>query len=125
MSRPKTTASEDRSEERARTGASGRQGRRQIRRVTIELVGAVVAAAGAVWCWFSAQTIVTVAPILEGEPQTTSVAYSPPMLVLMLLLATVAGVLAVLGVTSLVTGGRVGSAAGTPATGPVSTSGPS
>ena len=58
-------------------------------------MAAVVAAAGAVWCWFGAQTTVTVAPILAGEPQTTSVAYSPPMLVLMLLLATVAGVLAV------------------------------
>jgi hypothetical protein len=63
------------------------------------VVAAVVAAAGAVWSWFSAQTIVTIAPILPGEPQTTAVAYSPPMLVLMLLLATVAGVLAVLGVT--------------------------
>jgi hypothetical protein len=74
---------------------------RKQRRVTIKLVGAAVAAAAAVWCWFGAQTIVTVAPILAGEPQTTSVAYSPPMLVLMLLLATVAGVLAVLGVTGL------------------------
>jgi len=73
----------------------------QKRRVTLMLVGAAVAAAAAVWCWFGAQTIVTVAPILDGEPQTTSVAYSPPMLVLMLLLATVAGVLAVLGVTGL------------------------
>ncbi len=98
---------------------------RKQRRVTIKLVGAVVAAAAAVWCWFGAQTIVTVAPILEGEPQTTSVAYSPPMLVLMLLLATVAGVLAVLGVTGLVTGGRVGSATGAPATDPISTNGPS
>ena len=62
---------------------------------------AVLAAAGAVWCWFGAQTIVTVAPILEGEPQTTSVAYSPPMLVLMLLLATVAGILAVDGTARL------------------------
>ena len=101
------------------------RGMSQKRRVTIELVGAVVAAAGAVWCWFGAQTIVTVAPILEGEPQTTSVAYSPPMLVLMLLLATVAGVLAVLGLTGLVTGGRAGSAAVAPATDPLSTSGPS
>ncbi len=75
--------------------------RSEKRRVTLMLVGAVLAAAAAVWCWFGAQTIVTVAPILEGEPQTTSVAYSPPMLVLMLLLATVAGVLAVLGVTGL------------------------
>ncbi len=109
MSRPKTTASEDRSEERARTGGptpagqgtSGSQGRRQKRRATTELVLAVLAAAGAVLSWFGAQATVTVAPILEGEPQTTSVVYSPPMLVLMLMLATVAGVLAVDGVARL------------------------
>lgn len=71
------------------------------RRATLELVVAVVAAAGAVWAWFGAQSLVTVAPILPGEPQTTSVAYSPPMLVLSLLLATVAGILAVLGITGL------------------------
>jgi hypothetical protein len=94
-----------------------------MRRPTIRLVAAVVAAAGAVWSWIGAQTIVTVAPILAGEPQTTSVAYSPPMLVLMLLLATVAGILAVLGVAGLLTGDRVGNAAVAPSTDPVSTSG--
>jgi hypothetical protein len=93
-----------------------------MRRQIIELVAAVVAAAAAVWCWFGAQTIVTVAPILPGEPQTT---YSPPLLVLMLLLATLAGVLAVVGITGLITGGRVGSAAAALATGPTSASGPS
>jgi xanthosine utilization system XapX-like protein len=96
-----------------------------MRRQIIELVAAVVAAAAAVWCWFGAQTIVTVAPILPGEPQTTSIAYSPPLLVLMLLLATLAGVLAVVGITGLITGGRVGSAAAALATGPTSASGPS
>ncbi len=74
---------------------------RPNRRITLVLVAAVVAAAGAVWCWFGAQSIVTVAPILEGEPQTTSVAYSPPLLFLMLMLATVSGVLAVLGIAGL------------------------
>ena len=59
--------------------------------MTIELVLAVVAAAGSVWCWLASQTTVTVAPILPGEPQTTSVVYSPPLLFLMLLLATVCG----------------------------------
>jgi hypothetical protein len=95
-----------------------------MRRQIIELVAAVVAAAAAVWCWFGAQTIVTVAPILPGEPQTTSIAHSPPLLVLMLLLATLAGVLAVVGITGLITGGRVGSAAAAPSTDPVSTSDP-
>lgn len=71
------------------------------RSATVELVLAVVAAVGAVLSWFGAQTVVTVAPILEGEPQTTSVALSAPMLALMLLLATVAGVLAVDGIARL------------------------
>ena len=73
----------------------------QKRRAAVELVLAVVAAAGSVWSWLAAQSTVTVAPVLEGEPQTTSVAYSPPMLVLTLLLATVAGVLAVVGIARL------------------------
>ncbi len=98
----------------------------QKRRATVELVLAVVLAAGAVWSWFGAQSVVAVAPILEGEPQTTSVAYSPPMLVLMLLLATVAGILAVDGIARLrrasATGGRVGSAAEGPANDPASAS---
>ena len=74
---------------------------RQRRRGTLEIVVAVLAAAGAVSSWLGAQSVVSVGPILPGEPQTTSVAYSPPMLVLMLLLATVAGVLAVNGIARL------------------------
>jgi hypothetical protein len=74
---------------------------KQKRRGTIELLIAVLLAACAVWAWFAAQSVITVAPILEGEPQTTSVAYSPPMLVLMLLSATVAGSLVVDGVARL------------------------
>ena len=67
-------------------------------RARIELVLAVVAAVGCVLCWLAASSTVVVAPVLDGEPQTTSVQFSPPMLVLALLLATVAGVLGVLGV---------------------------
>jgi hypothetical protein len=74
---------------------------RQKRRATVELVLAAVAAIGAVAMWFGARSTVAVAPILPGEPATTSVALSPPMLVVMLLLATAAGVLAVIGVTRL------------------------
>jgi len=70
-------------------------------RATLELLLTVILAAGAVWCWFGAQSSVTVAPILPNEPQTTSVVYSPPLLVLMLLLATVAGILAVDGFARL------------------------
>jgi hypothetical protein len=99
------------------------QVKRHRRRAIVELVLAVVAAVGAVLSWFGAQSVVAVAPILEGEPQTTSVALSPPMLVLMLLLATVAGVLAVDGIARLRTiAGRVGSAAVAPATDPLSAS---
>ena len=70
-------------------------------RARIELLVAVVAAAGCVVSWLAARSTVAVAPVLEGEPQTTSVVYSAPLLVLSLLLATVAGVLAVVGISRL------------------------
>jgi hypothetical protein len=70
-------------------------------RARIELLVAVAAAVGCVLSWLGASSTVVVAPVLDGEPSTTSVAYSAPLLVLSLLLATVAGVLAVLGVTGL------------------------
>jgi NO-binding membrane sensor protein with MHYT domain len=66
-----------------------------------ELVLAVVAAAGCVLSWLAASSTMVVAPVLDGEPQTTSVIYSPALVVLSLLLATVAGVLAVLGIAHL------------------------
>ena len=74
---------------------------------------AVAAAIGCVLSWLAAVTTVEVAPIIEGEPLTTSLVYSPPLLALSLLLATVAGVLAVLGVARLrrASRGRVDSAA--------------
>ena len=56
---------------------------------------------GCVLSWLSARSTVAVAPVIDGEPMTTSVIYSPPLLVLSLILATVAGVLAVLGVARL------------------------
>jgi hypothetical protein len=70
-------------------------------RARVELVLAVVAAAGCVLSWLAASSTVVVAPVLEGEPQTASVVYSPPLLVLALVLATVAGVLVVLAVARL------------------------
>jgi hypothetical protein len=70
-------------------------------RARVELVLAVVAAAGCVLSWSAASSTVVVAPVLEGEPQTASVVYSPPLLVLALFLATVAGVLVVLAVARL------------------------
>lgn len=71
------------------------------RRATIELLLAGVAAAGCVASWLAARATVVVAPVLAGEPQTTAAVYSPPLLVLALVLATVAGVLTVLGVARL------------------------
>jgi hypothetical protein len=71
------------------------------RRATVELLVAVVAAVGCVVAWLAASSTVVVAPVLSGEPQTTSVEYSAPLLVLSLILATLAGVLAVLGVARL------------------------
>jgi hypothetical protein len=68
------------------------------RRAIIELLVAVAAAIGCVLSWLAARSTVDVAPLLEGEPMTTSVVYSAPLLVLSLLLATVAGVLAVLAI---------------------------
>ena len=70
-------------------------------RARVELVLAVVAAAGCVLSWLAASSTVVVAPVLEGEPQTASVVYSPPLLALALVLATVAGVLVVLAVARL------------------------
>jgi len=70
-------------------------------RARVELALAVVAAAGCVLSWLGARETVIVAPVLSGEPQTTSVIYHPPLLALSLLLATAAGVLAVLAVARL------------------------
>lgn len=71
------------------------------RGAVIELLLALAAAIGGVLSWLAAATTVEVPPIIEGEPLTTSLVYSPPLLTLSLVLATVAGVLAVLGVARL------------------------
>jgi hypothetical protein len=70
-------------------------------RARVELVLAAVAAAGCVLSWLGASSTVEVAPVLEGQPMTTSMVYSPPLLVLSLFLATAAGVLAVSGIARL------------------------
>jgi hypothetical protein len=70
-------------------------------RAVIELVVAVLAAIGAVVSWLSAESQVLVAPVLDGEPSTTSRVYYAPMVTLSLLLATIAGVFLVLGITRL------------------------
>jgi hypothetical protein len=61
------------------------------------LVLAVLAAAGSVVSWLAASSIADVAPVIPGEPVKTSVLYDPSFITLSLLLATLAGVLAVVG----------------------------
>ncbi|MGD9618916.1 MAG: hypothetical protein AB7G47_00560 [Mycolicibacterium sp.] len=70
-------------------------------RAVIELLLAGCAAVACVLSWLAAGSEVTVAPVLEGEPMTTSMVYHPPLLTLSLLLATLAGVLIVLGVSRI------------------------
>jgi len=76
------------------------------RAVVEELVLAVVAAVGCVLSWLAAGSTVVVAPVLDGEPKTPSVVYSPPLLMLSLFLAAVAGVLAVVAIARLRRGHR-------------------
>lgn len=70
-------------------------------RAALELLLAGAATAGCVLAWLAASTPVVVPPVLEGEPRTTSVEYSAPLVGLALVLATVAGVLVVLAVARL------------------------
>jgi hypothetical protein len=68
------------------------------RRAVLLLLLAGCAVAGAVWSALKVRTVVDVAPIVDGQPATTSLAYDPPMLVLTLLLTTVAAVLVIVAV---------------------------
>jgi len=76
-------------------------------RHVVQAVLAVAAAAGAALSWAQVQSLVDVAPVTEGQPATVSVVYDPPMMVLTLVLATAAGVLAILGIAGLRRGSRV------------------
>jgi hypothetical protein len=71
------------------------------RRAVVELVLAVAAAIGCVVSWVQSQSTVEVAPLVNGEPPTTSVTYYAPLLTLAMVLATLAGVLTVVGVARL------------------------
>jgi len=72
-----------------------------MRAAVVELLAAAAAGAGCVLCWLWAHSSVTVPPILEGEPSTVQTVYSAPLIGLSLVLATVTGVLAVLGAAAL------------------------
>ncbi|WP_179466247.1 hypothetical protein [Mycolicibacterium vinylchloridicum] len=70
-------------------------------RHAIQLVLAVLALAGAVITAAQARGVVSVAPVADGEPSTTSFVFDPPLMMLTWLLVTTAGVLAVLGIAGL------------------------
>ncbi|MUL66547.1 hypothetical protein BOO86_18880 [Mycobacterium sp. CBMA 234] len=61
------------------------------------LAVALLAAVGSVVSWLAASSVADVAPVIPGESVRTSVLYDPSYLTLSLLLATLAGVLAVVG----------------------------
>lgn len=67
----------------------------------ILLVVAAVAAAGCVLSWLAARSAVEIAAVIDGEQPTTGEIYSPALLGLAFLLATVAGVATVLAVAKL------------------------
>lgn len=70
-------------------------------RHVVALVIAAVAAAAAVLAWLRVTSLVDIAPVTEGQPATVSVVYNAPLMLLVLVLATTAGVLTVVGVAGL------------------------
>jgi NO-binding membrane sensor protein with MHYT domain len=70
-------------------------------RALVELALAAVALVGAGVSWTNASETRGVAPVAEGQPSTTSLVYDPQLLLLTMLLAIVAGLLAVAGVARL------------------------
>ena len=67
----------------------------------IVLALACAAVVGCAVSWSAVRSTVTVAPVVDGQPVTRSVVYDPQLLLLTLLLATAAGMLAVVGVARL------------------------
>jgi hypothetical protein len=61
----------------------------------VQLLIAVLAAAGSATSWFAARSMDVAAPVIAGEPSKSTLTYDPPLLGLALFLATVAGVAAV------------------------------
>ncbi|GAB3035439.1 hypothetical protein [Mycobacterium bourgelatii] len=70
-------------------------------RAFVELACACAALVAAGLSWVHTRTTVAVAPVLEGQPTTTSVVFHPAQLVLTLLFATIAGIFTVVGMTRL------------------------
>lgn len=70
-------------------------------RAVIELALAALAALGCVVSWLAARSAGIAAPVIASEPAMPTVTYDSSLIVLAVTLATVAGVLAVLGVAHL------------------------
>jgi high-affinity K+ transport system ATPase subunit B len=70
-------------------------------RALIELGLALFALAAASVTWAHARHTVTVGPIADGQPVTTSLVYHPQVLLVTLMLITIGGVLEVVGVARL------------------------
>jgi hypothetical protein len=70
-------------------------------RAYLELILACAALVGAGVSWVHARHTVSVPPIADGQPITTSLVYNPQLLLLTLVLVTTAGVLAVVGIARL------------------------
>ena len=81
-------------------------------RAIAELVLACAAVVGCALSWSHARDTVVVPPIADGQPNTMSVVYDPQLLLLTLVLATVAGVLAVVGTARLRRAQRAAEATG-------------
>jgi hypothetical protein len=75
-------------------------------RGVVELLLACAAAVGCAASWSAVRATIAVAPVLKDSPATTSVTYDPSMLLVTLLLAAVAGMLAVVGIARLRRAGR-------------------
>jgi hypothetical protein len=67
----------------------------------VELGVAFAALAGAGVSWSHACYTTGVAPVADGQPPTTSLVYDPHQLLLTMLLATLTGVLVVIGAARL------------------------
>ncbi len=70
-------------------------------RAVVQLALACVALVGAGVSWSRSHHKVSVAPIADGQPFTTSLVYDPQLLLLTLVLLTTAGVLMVVGTVRL------------------------
>ena len=70
-------------------------------RAGIELVLACAALVGCGLSWSNTRSTMAVGPIADGQPTTMSVVFNPQLVLLTFFLATVAGVLAVVGAARL------------------------